>query len=149
MSFSRIALAVGLLLTRNAMALDLTNISTIVGSDPTHPNRAINCIIDAGLRALFPIGRKIVGTPYAAPVGNDTVPDVIAIFFVDRDLQDYCAIHEVHLKSTDYSKKWQIFQENSEIGYFSTSVSSEAEIYDKDAIHPLGTLDISSCRGVK
>ena len=146
MSFSRIALVVGLLLTRNALAADLSNISTIVGSDPTHPNHAVNCIINAGLTASFPNGRKIIGTPYAAPVGDDIAPEVIALFFVDRDSQDHRAIHEIHLKSTDHSKKWQIFQENSEIGYFSTSVSSLAEIYEQDGAQFLSTFDISSCR---
>lgn len=145
MRFSRFILVAGLFLTCKAMAGNLSNVSTIVGSDPTNPNRAISCIIDAGLKASFPTGRRIVGTPYAAPVGNESAPEVIALFFVDRDLQDNRAIHEVHLKSTDHSKKWQIFQEKTEIGYFSTSVSSEAEIYDKDAVRRLGAFDISSC----
>ena len=146
MNYVRTAIIGALFLACKANANDLLNLSTIADWDSTHPNKVLDCIVRTGLNAVFPEGREIVASPFASPVGDGLGPETMALVFVDRDKLDHRGVHEIHLRSTDQLKHWQIYQQNSEIGYFSTSVSTEAEIYVQDAAHLLKKFDISACR---
>jgi hypothetical protein len=79
-------------------------------------------------------------------VGGGLAPEVMALIFVDHDDHDLRGVNGIYLKSPGHLKHWQIFQQGSEIGYFSASVSAETEIFEQDAAHLLKKFDISACR---
>jgi hypothetical protein len=135
-----------LVLNECETVLHLANKNTVLGSDPKKPsNPFIKCVIEAGMGAVFGKERSIKSYVAAAGVDDDKAPQRVALKFITEDKTGKADILQAVLTSADTAKKWQIGQAGSEVFYFSTKISTAAELQKRDGT-PLAKFDIAACK---
>lgn len=127
---------------------DLTNKSTRIGINPFNPkSEFVKCVVELGVKAAFGSERHPWFYSYDEAIGSDTLrPKVVAINFIDRDINDLRKRHKVFLTSNDKEKRWQYVRDDGDIFFFSTRISRAAVITDFNGTQELARFDISNCQ---
>lgn len=122
--------------------------STEIGQNSHAPkNTFLTCTVEHGLKAAFGNTRSVFAYSMTVPVPIDAKnPTVVSLRFISADTASARERLQVYLTSTDTQERWRMATNSwGEIFYYSSGVSSAAQLISADGQTLLAKFDISDC----